>query len=270
MKYDVFLSYSSEDKEHMQRVCETLESAGLKVWIDDTGLESGTDNWQKVIEQAIIESACVICVLTPNAYDSKWVRRELAYAELQGKKNYPVHIEGTLRVVSMLNLATTHMVDVRESRLYQPRMEQLIHTIKRNYLAEEQLTSTHPLKHSTLRNAEKEQLFEKIRSISIPENEIHLLLVTKGEINVPRANVKLDQPLFTIGRNDSNTFIVSDDLVSNKHCRFVYTQSGYFLVDLASTNGTYVNDEMTYGQFLRDRDEICIGRIYLRYRVFHS
>jgi len=54
----------------------------------------------------------------------------------------------------------------------------------------------------------------------------------------------LDQAEFTIGRDAVQNFIcVELDNVSRKHCRVTQKDGKFFVRDLNSTNGTYVNDE---------------------------
>ena len=40
---------------------------------------------------------------------------------------------------------------------------------------------------------------------------------------------------------DDNDVVLGDDTVSRYHCRIIQDDTGYILVDNASTNGTFVN-----------------------------
>lgn len=252
----------------MERIRDTLKAAGLRVWIDDTGLDPGDENWQVVIENAIRQSACVVCIMSPHTPGSSWVRNELVFARHLKKRVYPVHVAGDSDKVVMLNLAAAHMVDVRDASLYQSRMKHLVDVIRRNHLFDNALIVTSSLRRDTIDEIEtKRRLIDEISPFKIPDHEIHRLLVTQGEPDVPRTHIILKEGMFTIGRENSSSFIVSDLRVSNKHCQFVYTEAGFFLRDLASTNGTYVNDELIIGRILRDSDLIRLGRIVLKYRT---
>lgn len=44
------------------------------------------------------------------------------------------------------------------------------------------------------------------------------------------------------GRDDTNVIVLDHDTVSRRHARFFYRGRNYYVVDLGSTNGTYVND----------------------------
>jgi pSer/pThr/pTyr-binding forkhead associated (FHA) protein len=57
-----------------------------------------------------------------------------------------------------------------------------------------------------------------------------------------------------------------DPLISRKHAALeVYSRDYVFLRDLASTNGTFVNDHMVTQVKLRPGDTIRVGRIVLQY-----
>src|SRR5215213_7126449 len=45
----------------------------------------------------------------------------------------------------------------------------------------------------------------------------------------------------TVGAMEDNDLVVSDETVSRYHCRIVQEENAYVLVDLGSTNGTFVN-----------------------------
>jgi ABC-type multidrug transport system ATPase subunit/pSer/pThr/pTyr-binding forkhead associated (FHA) protein len=55
--------------------------------------------------------------------------------------------------------------------------------------------------------------------------------------------IPLGAPLITIGRVPDNTVVLNHPQVSSHHARLELIQGGYRLVDMHSTNGTYVNDQ---------------------------
>src|SRR5690348_17195774 len=52
---------------------------------------------------------------------------------------------------------------------------------------------------------------------------------------------KIDRPEVTLGRSSEATFLVEDDGISRKHAKVIQDAVGYTLMDLGSTNGTYLN-----------------------------
>ncbi|NFO13684.1 FHA domain-containing protein [Clostridium botulinum] len=64
----------------------------------------------------------------------------------------------------------------------------------------------------------------------------------------------------TIGRKEENSISLSDQHVSGNHARVFVRNTGLFIEDLNSTNGTYVNGNKIKGkQKLSNKDEIRIG-----------
>lgn len=71
----------------------------------------------------------------------------------------------------------------------------------------------------------------------------------------------------TVGRASGNGISVADPFLSGKHAAFMLQDGFYFLKDLGSTNGTFVNgdkvDEMPVR--LKDGDRIHIGQLDFLY-----
>lgn len=66
------------------------------------------------------------------------------------------------------------------------------------------------------------------------------------------------QPMIILGRDDDCDFSMDDQTVSSQHARLSYRKQQWWLEDLASTNGTYLNGEVvsapvvvTHGDALR-------------------
>ena len=59
--------------------------------------------------------------------------------------------------------------------------------------------------------------------------------------------------------------------VSRKHARIMHSEGNYFIEDLGSTNGTFINRgrRLVQGdkQSLKDGDEIIVGKTFLRFYV---
>lgn len=88
----VFISYSREDLEYVERLAKFLDKEGIEVWYDQE-LNPGS-RFEQVIRQKIEQCAAFIVVMTPASRDSMWVRDELAYAQGQRKEIMPILLEG--------------------------------------------------------------------------------------------------------------------------------------------------------------------------------
>ncbi len=62
-----------------------------------------------------------------------------------------------------------------------------------------------------------------------------------------------------MGRGSENTIVLENDSVSRRHCRIEKRGRLYFVQDLNSTNGTYVNDELITDYQLRRGDQVKVG-----------
>ena len=95
------------------------------------------------------------------------------------------------------------------------------------------------------------------------QQEVAMLILQRGEDSSQRW--PLDQELMNIGRGPSCEIVLSDRVVSREHAYIIRQEDGYYLFDLGSKNGTFVNGEAVEGnQVLHDGDEIQIA---LRFRL---
>ena len=86
-----------------------------------------------------------------------------------------------------------------------------------------------------------------------------LLVVEGGPDN--EKSIPLSGAATVMGRQSANDIVVAETGVSRKHAEIVQTDDGYYLRDLASTNGTFVNDKKISGEdyLLKDGDSIRLG-----------
>lgn len=91
-----------------------LRKRGIKVWVDNEKLIPGTPIWEEEIEKAIRGASAIIVVLSPDAKNSEWVRREITLTEQYGKQIFPVLVKGDENTSISLRLITRQFVDMRE------------------------------------------------------------------------------------------------------------------------------------------------------------
>jgi pSer/pThr/pTyr-binding forkhead associated (FHA) protein len=93
------------------------------------------------------------------------------------------------------------------------------------------------------------------------------LVVTRSTV-VPLGTVVEPGPVpTTIGRSDDNVIVLAgDDYASGRHARVESGLDGTWVIDLGSTNGTYVNGERLAGRRrLHEGDLLQVGDTELRY-----
>ena len=72
-------------------------------------------------------------------------------------------------------------------------------------------------------------------------------------------SLPLGKPVFTIGRKAENDLQLLSDSVSRQHAEIVYEDDAYYLVDIGSKRGTFVNDQQIARCALQHLDRIRIG-----------
>src|SRR5216684_4124813 len=91
--------------------------------------------------------------------------------------------------------------------------------------------------------------------------------IQQEELLPPVQPIHLDKREITIGRRPDNTVVLPHPQVSAHHARMVQEGGTYRIVDLNSTNHTYVNSEQTTNYLLKLGDEIRVGPFRLVYEA---
>src|SRR3954468_12119068 len=89
------------------------------------------------------------------------------------------------------------------------------------------------------------------------------LLKTSEDAEAPFTFRILPGSIKTIGRAVRADFVVDAALVSRLHCRLTAGATELEVVDLDSTNGTFVNGELRPRASLRPGDRLGVGRVEL-------
>lgn len=110
-----FISYSREDASLQRRIVAELRSRGINVWVDIENLIPGSPAWEREIERSIRGAAGVIALLSPDAHDSEWMRREISFAEQNDKRVFPALIRGDEDDSIPLRLSNHQRVDLRRN-----------------------------------------------------------------------------------------------------------------------------------------------------------
>ena len=94
MAAEVFISYSSQDQDRVVKIADKLRSAGVSIWVDESGIGAAT-LWSKEIAGAIKSCRVLVLMVTPNSVTSKNVVKEVSLAAEQNKQILPVILEPT-------------------------------------------------------------------------------------------------------------------------------------------------------------------------------
>jgi hypothetical protein len=77
----------------------------------------------------------------------------------------------------------------------------------------------------------------------------------------------LQEETITIGRTEGNTIVVDDASVSMFHARITKKDGAFFLKDLNSTNGTFVNGQQIREARLTDLDKVRIADVLAQFQA---
>ncbi len=74
----------------------------------------------------------------------------------------------------------------------------------------------------------------------------------------------------SIGRNPKNDIQIDNPAVSNSHAVVKKVMNTYFIEDLGSTNGTFVNEKKIDKYELLDGDEVIVGKHSLKFHYINK
>lgn len=77
LKYDIFISHASEDKDYVARpLAIKLSELGLKIWLDEFELTLG-DSLRRKIDHGLAESRFGVVILSNSFFLKEWPQKEL-------------------------------------------------------------------------------------------------------------------------------------------------------------------------------------------------
>jgi len=94
------------------------------------------------------------------------------------------------------------------------------------------------------------------------------VLILKYKDNILKEyELEKSKPL-NIGRRENNDVVIASLVVSGDHAKVDCTSSGFLLTDLKSKNGTYVNGRKVDTCYLKNGDQVSIGKhtLFFQYK----
>lgn len=123
----VFISYSRHDTGMMIQIRDRLKGKNIPVWTDES-IKTGAPHWQTVIEKAIENAGCVLVILSPDAKESEWVRKEIYYARARNIQVIAVLIRGDESNAVPFDILGSQHIDLQKD--YQNGIEEAIQTVR--------------------------------------------------------------------------------------------------------------------------------------------
>lgn len=110
--HPVFISHATPDRAPAYRICDALESRGIRCWITPRDLETGS-RFGDAIARQIPRSSAVVLVLSEATASARWVPGEIHNAFEQDVPVFPVRIEDALPKDSLqLIVSTSQWLDL--------------------------------------------------------------------------------------------------------------------------------------------------------------
>lgn len=130
----VFTSYKRDDSQIVNSIVEKLSQAGLRVWIDRSGIKVGTE-WPEEIVEAIETCPAFVLMLSPLSAQSVYVQQEIFLSFQSQKQMFIVELQKTeLPKKIKLHLAGKQIISVEKSGLEKVTQE-LVEELKK-YVAQ--------------------------------------------------------------------------------------------------------------------------------------
>ena len=87
------------------------------------------------------------------------------------------------------------------------------------------------------------------------------------EWGMPEKRYEVTKKITSIGTNDDNDIVLTDKAVSGHHAKIRIERERYFIYDLASTNGTRVNDRKITKKWIKEGDRIELGHTKMTFKT---
>jgi hypothetical protein len=223
----VFISYSRIDRPYVDQLAAFLTTEGIPVWYDYR-LAAG-ETFDATIETQIDTCAAFVVVLTPHSVQSKWVGLEIGRADDEDRAILPLLLEPCKAPIRLQN---SH----RES-VIGGLMPPAAFVVRLRELA---VTSAPPPLTPHAASTEVSTISQPASTAPWPP--YHRLVVTAGALK--GTSLRLGNNPITIGRSQDSTLVLSDEYASAHHARLTLRVSGWYIEDLGSINGTYLDGEL--------------------------
>jgi TIR domain len=116
-----FISHASEDAAIAATITDYLEKNGVSCWIAPRDLTPGRDYSSEIVD-GIESSAVFVLVLSENANESIFVKREVERAVSKGKPVFPIRVREVMPSRSLeLFISSAHWIDA-----WKPPMEKYL------------------------------------------------------------------------------------------------------------------------------------------------
>jgi len=109
------------------------------------------------------------------------------------------------------------------------------------------------------------QLGDDAKAKELPEGTIILLRVLEG--NEVGRGYQINKVPVTMGRDALCDLSITDGRMSRQHAMIFYYSPDFYLKDLGSTNGSFVNDKRIKQEVIKNGDHVKVGSTTMEFIV---
>ncbi len=118
------------------------------------------------------------------------------------------------------------------------------------------------LPHGTWQTTRTEPVEAEPAPAAAAEEPAKLIVSNNGKVT---EEIRFDRQRILVGRSDHNDIAIDSKFVSRHHLLLVRHGNTTFMMDLNSTNGTYVNSRRVSNQVLIDGDIVSVGHFRMKF-----
>ncbi len=208
---------------------------------DKNAIQWSKANWL-VLVLIIIVISLIVFFIIKNAKDSKTKQEEI-------EKRSQENLQRIKQEQQRIDAEMAQKVADQEREMNQMRLK----------TQQEQDEKRQELK---LKHAEEKRI-ELLQEMRMRGNLPWLIVVYEGK----EYRYEIDDPLFTIGRENTNKLCLPYTTISRRHAVIKFSDKEYFVEDLNSSNGVVVNNMKVKEIILSHGDVIQLGSVYLTFMI---
>lgn len=214
----VFISYSSKNKASADGMRDLLRDNGINTWMAPGDIPAGS-TYAKVITRALKNCACFVLMLSEDAQNSTWVAKEVERAVNYRRPIIPVQIEDVvLNDEFELYISTDQLIAIPKIDIEAKEVKKLIESLN-IYLSLHESVGTY---EDNVYNNDNRVFFLGSRNNACERYSLE-------SINI-------------IGRDPrKSTIKLEGSLVSSLHAWIKLVSGKWFIRDLNTINGTFLN-----------------------------
>ena len=242
----VFISYSREDAGLVYPLVARLKRHGVSIWIDEHNIKSGM-RWDVAIEEALRDASHMLVILSKASVESQYVRAEIDLALDTNTIIVPILISPCTRPFQIRQIQYINFM-IDESKGFDKLLKNLPHDLNIRNESNSSYSKTMPItaNFAGVYGPEFAVFPEDKKTIQEGGKYIYPTLAFESTDQNDRRSWIMKFNIVFIGREYHCDILIPSEEISRRHLKIIRAgmrYERYQIVDLGSTNGTWLNDE---------------------------